>query len=174
MRFQGKIFDWDDDRGYGFVVPNGGGAKAFIHISALKGSHGRPANGVLVTYEVERDAKGRLRAVSVKRVADPRQASAEKTTLGAVALASMMFLVVAYVLFVRVSHPGSTVTASAYKIVFARDALRSNSDFQCRPEKSSCSKMTSCAEAFFHQEKCGVGGMDGDRNGIPCEQQWCR
>ncbi|MFN5191676.1 MAG: excalibur calcium-binding domain-containing protein [Burkholderiales bacterium] len=37
-----------------------------------------------------------------------------------------------------------------------------------------CSKMTSCAEVFFHQEKCGVGGMDGDRDGIPCEHQLCR
>jgi hypothetical protein len=77
------------------------------------------------------------------------------------------------VAYVRISHPGSTVSASIYKIVFARDALRENAEFSCEPSKSSCARMSSCAEAFFHQERCGVGGMDGDRDGIPCEQQWC-
>jgi hypothetical protein len=78
-----------------------------------------------------------------------------------------------YVGYVRITHRNSTVAASAYKIVFARDALRPHPEFQCEPKKSSCSKMTSCAEAFFHQEKCAVDNMDGDRDGIPCEQQWC-
>ncbi|MFN5835681.1 MAG: cold-shock protein, partial [Pseudanabaena sp.] len=31
MRFQGKISDWNDERGFGFVTPNGGGPKAFLH-----------------------------------------------------------------------------------------------------------------------------------------------
>ena len=61
----------------------------------------------------------------------------------------------------------------AYKIVFERDALRFHPEFECRPEKNSCSKMTSCAEAFYHLEKCSVPNMDGDRDGIPCERQWC-
>ncbi|MFN2604453.1 MAG: excalibur calcium-binding domain-containing protein [Gemmatimonadaceae bacterium] len=63
--------------------------------------------------------------------------------------------------------------ASLYKIVWARSALRSNPQFQCEPSKSSCAQMNSCAEAFFHQERCGVAEMDGDRDGIPCERQWC-
>jgi hypothetical protein len=78
-----------------------------------------------------------------------------------------------YVAKVRISHPNSTVSASVYKIFIARGALHDNSQFQCEPTKSSCSRMSSCAEAFFHQERCGVSNMDGDRDGIPCEQQWC-
>ncbi len=36
-----------------------------------------------------------------------------------------------------------------------------------------CSQMTSCAEAKFFLRNCPGTKMDGDRNGIPCEQQWC-
>jgi len=79
----------------------------------------------------------------------------------------------AYVAYVRMSHPNSTVSASIYKIFSARDSLRLHPEFQCEPTELSCSSMTSCAEAFFHQEHCDVSGMDGDHDGIPCEQQWC-
>ena len=36
-----------------------------------------------------------------------------------------------------------------------------------------CSQMTSCAEAKYFLRNCPGARMDGDRNGIPCEQQWC-
>ena len=36
-----------------------------------------------------------------------------------------------------------------------------------------CSQMTSCAEAKYFLANCPGVRMDGDRNGIPCEQQWC-
>jgi hypothetical protein len=37
-----------------------------------------------------------------------------------------------------------------------------------------CSQMTSCHEAKFFLARCPGVQMDGDRDGIPCEQQWCR
>lgn len=62
MRYQGKITDWKDDRGFGFIVPNGGGAKVFVHISAFRSGEGRPVGNDLVTYAlVNAGAKG-LRA----------------------------------------------------------------------------------------------------------------
>ena len=36
-----------------------------------------------------------------------------------------------------------------------------------------CSQMKSCAEAKYFLANCPGAKMDGDRNGIPCEQQWC-
>lgn len=36
-----------------------------------------------------------------------------------------------------------------------------------------CSQMTSCAEAKYFLANCPGAKMDGDRNGIPCERQWC-
>ena len=39
--------------------------------------------------------------------------------------------------------------------------------------RTQCSQMTSCAEAKFFLARCPNVHMDGDRNGIPCERQWC-
>jgi hypothetical protein len=40
--------------------------------------------------------------------------------------------------------------------------------------RTHCSQMTSCAEATFFLQNCPGVKMDGDNDGIPCEQQWCR
>jgi predicted lipid-binding transport protein (Tim44 family) len=39
--------------------------------------------------------------------------------------------------------------------------------------RTHCSQMRSCAEATYFLANCPGVKMDGDRNGIPCEQQWC-
>jgi hypothetical protein len=39
--------------------------------------------------------------------------------------------------------------------------------------RTHCSQMTSCAEATYFLKKCPSTEMDGDDDGIPCEQQWC-
>jgi hypothetical protein len=33
--------------------------------------------------------------------------------------------------------------------------------------------MQSCEEAKFFLRKCPGTEMDGDGDGVPCEQQWC-
>lgn len=37
-----------------------------------------------------------------------------------------------------------------------------------------CSQMTSCEEATFFSRNCPGTKMDGDYDGVPCEQQFCR
>jgi hypothetical protein len=39
--------------------------------------------------------------------------------------------------------------------------------------RTYCSQMSSCAEAKYFLANCPGVKMDGDKNGIPCEQQWC-
>jgi hypothetical protein len=34
--------------------------------------------------------------------------------------------------------------------------------------------MRSCEEARFFLENCPGVQMDGNRDGVPCERQWCR
>lgn len=36
-----------------------------------------------------------------------------------------------------------------------------------------CSQMSSCAEAKYFLSHCPGVKMDGDNDGIPCEEQWC-
>jgi hypothetical protein len=36
-----------------------------------------------------------------------------------------------------------------------------------------CSQMHSCEEATWFLQHCAGMKMDGDRDGVPCERQWC-
>ncbi len=62
MRLAGRISSWNDDKGYGFVMPSGGGDRAFVHIKAFQPGSRRPVEGDLISYVVTRDARGRSNA----------------------------------------------------------------------------------------------------------------
>lgn len=65
MRQQGRVTEWNDDRGFGFVTPLDGGSRIFVHISAFPHGGRRPRALDLVTYEVGQDERGRRRATEV-------------------------------------------------------------------------------------------------------------
>ncbi|MBI3430839.1 MAG: DUF1294 domain-containing protein [Hydrogenophilales bacterium] len=65
MRYQGKITDWNDDKGFGFITPNGGGPRVFVHIKSFPSRQQRPAGNEIVTYELRHDARGRPQAERV-------------------------------------------------------------------------------------------------------------
>ncbi len=79
MRHAGRITGWNDDKGYGFVTPHDGGARAFLHIKAFQQATRRPLDDDLVSYATRADAKGRLNAIEV-RFAGQRIAAAAKVT----------------------------------------------------------------------------------------------
>ncbi|MGV3581256.1 MAG: DUF1294 domain-containing protein [Methylophilus sp.] len=60
--------NWKDDQGFGFVIPNGGGEKAFVHIKSFSERTQRPVNGDLISYEISKDNKGRQTAKSIRMV----------------------------------------------------------------------------------------------------------
>jgi uncharacterized membrane protein YsdA (DUF1294 family)/cold shock CspA family protein len=64
MRCKGKIASWNDDKGFGFVVPFDGGAKVFIHIKAIKNRGRRPEVNDVVTYSTTKDNQGRTQAAN--------------------------------------------------------------------------------------------------------------
>jgi len=39
--------------------------------------------------------------------------------------------------------------------------------------KTQCSEMKSCEEAEYYLKNCPNVEIDGDADGIPCEEQWC-
>ena len=51
-------------------------------------------------------------------------------------------------------------------------APKASSGFTC-DGRLYCSQMKSCAEAKYFLANCPGVKMDGDKNGIPCEKQWC-
>ena len=65
MRYRGKISDWKDDKGFGFITPEGGGRQVFVHINSFSQRRRRPRGNDKVTYRLASDAQGRPRAEGV-------------------------------------------------------------------------------------------------------------
>ena len=68
MRVKGKITDWNDLRGFGFVSPLEGGERVFVHVSALPTGSRRPTEGEFVSFTLGTDERGRLCATQVTYV----------------------------------------------------------------------------------------------------------
>lgn len=72
---------------------------------------------------------------------------------------------------VRRAAAASAAAASPRTVSPAPAAV--SSSFRCDGRKY-CSQMSSCTEAKYFLANCPGVKMDGDNDGIPCEEQWCR
>lgn len=98
MRYQGKITDWKDDKGFGFVTPNGGGPRVFVHIKSFSNRQRRPVGSELVTYELTADERGRPQGVNVAYIGDrssSRPTVAPGPGVGALLFAAVFLVFVA-------------------------------------------------------------------------------
>lgn len=93
MRFQGRITSWKDDQGFGFITPNGGGERVFVHAKAFSHMQQRPSGNEIVTYEVATDEKRRTQAKNVEFVTSRRvRAIAPRKHGGGSLVTSVIFL----------------------------------------------------------------------------------
>lgn len=115
MRFQGKVENWDDDKGFGFVEPNGGGQRAFVHIKAFKTRSRRPITGDVITYELVSDQTNRYQAEKIRFAEDTRRY--RKSTKGKsnnLIGSAFTLLVCAWLLFSVVTDKLPLVVAGFY------------------------------------------------------------
>ncbi|MBW3567747.1 MAG: cold shock and DUF1294 domain-containing protein [Proteobacteria bacterium] len=59
MKRGGTISQWNDEKGYGFISPDGGGERVFVHVTAFAGRGRRPVEKEKVRYLPGIDARGR-------------------------------------------------------------------------------------------------------------------
>ncbi|MCY1228433.1 Cold-shock DNA-binding domain protein [compost metagenome] len=179
-RLGGTLKTWNKDKGFGFITPSNGGRDIFIHISDYPRQGGLPKVGELLTFLVMLDKDGKKKAILVqRRGADPAVSRGSRAQVpvrnersighrlaGFIAIA---ILFAAGYKYIAPKFGGSESLASGS--IQAPTSVAS-SPFQCDGRKY-CSQMTSCKEAKYFLKNCPNTEMDGDRDGTPCESQWC-
>lgn len=66
MRDQGRLVEWFDDQGYGFIQPNDASkGRVFLHIKNFARQGPRPIVGCALEYVVQLDGQGRYKAIQV-------------------------------------------------------------------------------------------------------------
>ncbi len=191
-RFNGQLKKWNADRGFGFVVAEHGDQLIFVHVSTFPRDGRLPSVGEALSFEIELDKDGRKRAARVRRpgaelYADSRRDQRVVPTGGRTRRRSesspfasrlVTLLVVAglgWYAYAQYSERVPPAPAASKSLISAPAPAAdppASSTFQC-DGRQHCSQMTSCTEAKLFLKNCPGMKMDGDRDGIPCEDQLC-
>ena len=185
MRRQGKIVEWNDASGFGFVLMHGSEERAFAHISDFTDRRARPALGDVVTYDVVME-RGRPKATAIayagaaavaRQRARPARPRRDTHAPGGGWLGAALFVAIVAVVVWRYNHQHQQRLEDerehvASRSIHAPATARATHVYQCTG-KQHCSQMASCGEARFYLQHCPATMMDGDGDGEPCEDM-CR
>ncbi len=94
MKKKGKITTWNDDKGFGFISPETGGERVFVHISSFANRKRRPAVDQQVTYSLSSDKQGRPRANKVAYPGEKSPGMAKEKKGVVYSLLALVFFVV--------------------------------------------------------------------------------
>lgn len=203
MRFEGTLVQWNDERGFGFVQPAQGGEKLFVHASAFARDGRRPQLNERLGFAVAPGQNGKKQAVAVQRLGaaagarppsrtTPRPAQRSPSTGRFGRLVALLLVCAllaagywkygqsrrqqAQAAAASLAQPPGTGTGTAAprgrSAAAAAPAAPVASPYRC-DGRQYCAQMTSCAEAKFFLKNCPDPRMDGNHDGVPCEQQWC-
>lgn len=184
----GKIEKWNDEKGYGFIKPISGNKEVFVHISAFSTKNRRPKVGDRVCYEsiIENSGKEKAKFVSyldnIENGAsngnyrinnssnfEPRNI---RRIVGKFVLIIVLPLAIIYSCVSKSKHAQyENETKIQSEIAPKIEKIEEKEKFRCEG-KRHCGQMVSKEEAQFYLNNCPHDGMDGDNDGIACEQQF--
>ncbi|WP_374499427.1 cold shock domain-containing protein [Zoogloea sp.] len=177
VRIEGSLVKWNKERGFGFIAPDQGGPDVFVHAVAFPHDGIRPYVGERLSFEIGVDADGRKRARNLQRISrqakvrpQPRPAAQKRKRGSGLAQGLVLALIIAGLAYHLYGEYTSFRQQQA--AVDPPAARVESSHYRC-DGRSLCSEMRSCAEATYFLQHCPGVEMDGDGDGIPCEQQWC-
>lgn len=185
IRIYGKLKTWNADKGFGFITPDNGGQEVFVHISDYPRQGGKPVIGEALSFDVALNPEGKKKAINVQRPRlqatstvrlEARKSPRKRSTGGLAGL--ILFGVLLYFGYQTLAPSRHSDIAPLATPVTTPVATQSDTtttpvaSFSCDGRRH-CSQMTSCAEATFFLRHCPDTRMDGDNDGIPCEEQWC-
>lgn len=139
LRFAGKITEWNDERGFGFVTPNGGGERAFVHIKAFQRGSRRPVDGDLISYLPVQDAQGRLQACEIRHAGqkiqpEPHPSRFPRAIMGGLALLMVTVLAAAKAIPLILAGAYCVFSLLSYGL-YALDKAAARKGTQRTPEK---------------------------------------
>lgn len=111
MRYFGRITEWYDERGYGFVTPDHGGERTFIHVSAFEYKTTQPDRGMRISYKLGRDKRSRLHATCVCSADHLPKHSGDRTYSSGTIVGSLVLGGIAFGAVHRIVPP---IVATAY------------------------------------------------------------
>lgn len=185
MRLTGTLRSWNDERGFGFIAPAHSDTEVFVHVSAFPRDGTRPTIGERLSYELDRGRDGKPQAVRVirsdLRASSPhrkRERSSPKSKpnwFGLVVVFAFLGVggIWGYKHFAQWQHRRDLSAQPISVPVGVSTSSESPSTFRC-DGRAYCSQMTSCAEAKWFINNCPGTKMDGNNDGIPCQEQWCQ
>jgi uncharacterized membrane protein YsdA (DUF1294 family)/cold shock CspA family protein len=150
MRYQGKLVEWNDDKAFGFVVPNAGGRKIFVHLNEFhnRASVRRPNVGDLLTFEIGLDAQKRSCAINISPVVAPQKRKQIEARNGSREVAStwsqwlaLAWIVAMFALFALAKFPWKfaaawiAINAVTY-VLYANDKSSAERGTRRVPEKN--------------------------------------
>ncbi len=101
MRIEGRVTSWKDDKGFGFIAPDGGGDEVFAHATAFELAGCRPSAGMRVSFSIGQDRRGRRCARAVTQIgasAAPQRARDAAEGSPAVTGPATLYLIPAFAL----------------------------------------------------------------------------
>lgn len=191
---KGVLFKWNDERGFGFILPENCSEDIFIHISAFGKIARRPKEGDIIYYYVKTASnkkskysaynasiegvkstttnhfKSRNNRVSTNRVKPKRwlkkSAQNGNSFWKMIGIFMLCFIIFVYgISKIRISSPPKSPQIETPQIENYQ-----SQQYHCAG-KVYCSEMDSCEEARYYLHNCPGVKIDGDGDGMPCEGQ---